>query len=89
MAIRIKIGDRGEITLPHELLEGEPLEEGALLKAHVDEGGNVVLRPISPATFSEYTKDDLETFARENEMPPVLEQRLYSVLSREPRFYGR
>lgn len=89
MTARIRIGDEGELTLPRELLEGNPPEEGTVLRAHVDEGGNVVLRPIVPVPLREYTGEDLETFARENEMSPDLEERLYSLFEREPRFYGR
>ncbi len=89
MANRITVGDEGELTLPRELLEGRPVEEGTVLRAHVDEGGNVILRPIAPVPLREYTGEDLETFARENEMTPAMEERLYSLLKREPRFYGR
>lgn len=89
MAARIKSGDSGEITLPRELLEGKPFEEGDLLKAELDERGNVILRPLFSASLREYTVEDLETFAREDELPPELEQRIHYSLAREPRFYGR
>ncbi len=56
--------------LPRELLEGKPLEEGTVLRAYVDEGGNVVLRPIAPVPLRKYAGEDLETFARENEITP-------------------
>jgi bifunctional DNA-binding transcriptional regulator/antitoxin component of YhaV-PrlF toxin-antitoxin module len=89
MATRIKMGDDGDLTLPRELLEGEPFEEGTVLSAHMDEEGNVILRPLAPVPLREYTGEDLETFAEENEMLPKLEERLYSLIRREPRFYGR
>lgn len=89
MTDRITVGNEGELTFPRELLEGKPPEEGTVLRAHLDEEGNVVLRPIAPVPLSEYSGEDLEMFARENEMTPELERRLYSLLQREPRFYGR
>jgi bifunctional DNA-binding transcriptional regulator/antitoxin component of YhaV-PrlF toxin-antitoxin module len=89
MTDRITVGNEGELTLPRELLEGKPPEEGTVLRAHVDEGGNVILKPVAPVPLREYTGEDLETFARENEMTPEMERRLYSLLEREPRFYGR
>ena len=88
MTNRITVGNEGELTLPRELLEGKPPEEGTVLRVHVDEGGNVIFKPIAPVPLREYTREDLNTFARENEMTTEMEQRLYSLLEREPRSYG-
>lgn len=42
----------------------------------MDEGGKVVLRPIALVPLREYTGEDLEMFARENEMTADVEEPL-------------
>lgn len=39
----------------------------------MDEGGKVVLRPIALVPLREYTGEDMEMFARENEMTADVE----------------
>ena len=89
MSPRITFGEGGEFTVPRELVEGEPVEEGTIMRAHLDEEGNVILRPLAPTAPRRYSIVDREAFAAEDEMTPELEERLERVLAREPRFFRR
>lgn len=89
MATRIKFDKNGELTLPRGLLEGSPVEEGTLMKVHLDPDGNVVLKPVNPLQPRQYEDEDLKMFAEADEMTPELEERLERVLKREPRLFRR
>ena len=90
MTTRIRFNEEGEAILPRELLEGEFVEEGAILKAHRDERGNVVLKRLKAThPVKEYTDADLAAFAEEDEMTPELRRRFDALLKREPRLFGR
>lgn len=89
MTQRIKFDERGEATLPKDMLEDGFLEEDAVLRAHLDESGNVVLRRLPTYQPRSYTEEDLEEFAAEDRMPPRLKERLLTALRREPRLFRR
>ncbi len=89
MATRIRHNDKGDLTLPRDLIEDEAVEEGTVFEAHRDEGGNLVLRRIVGPEGRDYTDEDLAMFAEEDRMTPDLEDRLSSLLSREPRLFRR
>lgn len=89
MATRIRRNNRGDLTLPQELLEDKAVEEGTLFEAHRDAGGDVVLHRITGPTAHEYADEDLAMFAEEDKMTPDLEDRLSRLLSREPRLFRR
>jgi hypothetical protein len=61
----------------------------AAMEVHRNERGDIVLRPIDNWPVREYTNADLEMFAREDELTPELEDRLNSLLEREPRLFRR
>lgn len=76
----IKIGKRGVITLPEEIWEKIRLKEGDMLLANVNPDGSITLRPALPAR--EYTEEELQTFAEEDELPPELAAGVRSFLER-------
>jgi len=49
METRIQLGEAGELTVPRQLMEGQPVEEGTLMRVHLDSEGNVILKPVAPA----------------------------------------
>lgn len=89
MANRIRFDERGEATLPRDMLEDGFLEEDAVLKAHLDESGNVVLRRLPTYQPKRYTEEDLAELAAEDRMPIRLKERLLAALRREPRLFRR
>jgi hypothetical protein len=89
MTTRGKRGEGDELTVPRELFEGETPQEGTVMEVHRNERGDIVLRPIDNWPIREYTNADLEMFAQEDELTPELEDRLNSLLEREPRLFRR
>ncbi len=89
MTIRARRGEGGELTVPRELFEGETPAEGTVMEVHQNERGDVVLRPVVTWPVREYTDADLEMFAEQDELTPELEDRLNSLLEREPRLFRR
>lgn len=89
MTFRAKRGKGGELTVPRELFEGETPADGTVLEVHSNERGDIVLRPVATWFVREYTDADLEMFAEQDELPPELEDRLNSLLEREPRLFRR
>ena len=63
MTNRIRSDERGEATLPGDMLEDGFLENDALLKVHLDESGNAVLRRLPTREPRRYTEEDLAEFA--------------------------
>ncbi len=82
-----KVGKEGEVPLPEGVREEARLKEGDLLSVETKEDGSIVLRPAPPVR--EYTDEDIEMFARANEMTPAEKERFLKWLGREPRFFGR
>ena len=89
MTIRANRGEGGELTVPRELFEGATPAEGTVMEVHRNERGDVVLRPVATWPAREYTEADLEMFAEQDELTPELEDRLNSLLEREPRLFRR
>ncbi len=89
MTIRGNRGEGGELTVPREVFEGDTPREGTMMKVYRNERGDVVLRPIDTWPVREYSDADLEMFAQEDELTPELENRLDSLLKREPRLFRR
>ncbi len=73
-----EVGKRGEVSLPEGVREEARLKEGDLLSIETNPDGSIVLRPAPPVR--EYTDEDIEMFARANEVPPELAARVRAFL---------
>ena len=89
MTERIRFDSKGEAKLPREILEEDFLEEDAVLKAHRNEQGDVVLKRLPTYPTKRYSEEDLAAFAAEDNMSPDLKERFLSALKREPRLFRR
>ncbi len=89
MTTRAKRGEGGELTVPREVFEGDTPAGGTIMEVHRNDRGDVVLRPVVTWPVREYTDADLEMFAEQDELTPELEDRLNSLLEREPRLFRR
>ncbi|MDQ3508834.1 MAG: AbrB/MazE/SpoVT family DNA-binding domain-containing protein [Actinomycetota bacterium] len=87
MASFAKVGKKGEIELPEDVREKARLKEGDSLSVETKEDGSIILRPTPPVR--EYTDEDIEMFAREDETTSEERERFLEWLDREPRFFGR
>ncbi|MBA2376390.1 MAG: AbrB/MazE/SpoVT family DNA-binding domain-containing protein [Rubrobacter sp.] len=87
MASFAKVGKKGEIELPEDVREKARLKEGDSLSVETKEDGSIILRPTPPVR--EYTDEDIEMFAREDETTSEERERFLKWLDREPRFLGR
>lgn len=76
-----EVGKRGEVSLPEGVMEEARLKEGDLLSIETNPDGSIVLRPAPPVR--EYTDEDIEMFARGNEMTPAEKERFRRWLGRE------
>lgn len=82
-----KVGKRGEVEIPEEVREKARLKEGDSLSIETNPDGSIILRPARPVR--EYTDEDIEMFARADEMTPEERERFLEWLDREPRLFGR
>lgn len=70
-----KVGERGEVPLPEDVKEAARLKEGDLLSIETNPDGSITLHRVR-----EYTDEDIEMFARANEIPPELDARVRDFL---------
>ncbi len=73
-----KVGEKGEVPLPENVCEKARIKEGDRLSVEAKPDGSIVLRPYPPVR--EYTDEDIEMFARANEVPPELAERVRAFL---------
>ncbi len=76
----IKIGKRGMVTLPKEIIEKSQLKEGDTLLVDTNPDGSITLRPATALSIREYAEEDLKTFAEEDELSPELAVRVKAFL---------
>ncbi len=73
-----KVGKRGEIELPEDVREKARLKEGDSLSVETNPDGSITLHRVR-----EYTDEDIEMFARANEVPPELAARVRAFLDKK------
>jgi AbrB family looped-hinge helix DNA binding protein len=82
----IKVLSKGVITIPKEFREQLGLEEGDVAKAKI-EGNKLVIQSRKVAQYAEYrtySKEELDQFAKEDQLPEPLASKVEKSLSNLP-----
>jgi AbrB family looped-hinge helix DNA binding protein len=78
----IKLGKKGQVSIPAAILRRLGLEGGGYLIAEASEDGAIVLRPAGVYPIEIYTDERIKEFERENEIDPEMERRVEAFLNR-------
>jgi AbrB family looped-hinge helix DNA binding protein len=71
----VKLGKKGQVSLPAAVLRKLGLEGRATLLVEAAEDGSVILRPAGVYPIELYTEARVREFERENRVAPALEAR--------------
>lgn len=72
----IKLGKKGQVSLPAAVLRKLGLQGRATLLVEATDDGAVILRPAGVYPIELYTDERIKEFERENRVPPELEARV-------------
>lgn len=75
----VKLGRKGQVTLPASLLRRQDLEGDSWLIAEPGENGVIVLRPAAEI----YTDERITEFDREGQIDPDLDRQVQAYLDRD------
>ncbi len=78
----VKLGKKGQVSIPTALLRRLGLEGESWLIAEAGEDGTIVLRPAGVYPIEIYTDERIKEFERENEIDPELERRAKALIDR-------
>lgn len=78
----VKIGKKGQVTIPRRVLEaaGVPPESQLIVESEAD--GSIRLRPAAVYPIELYNDDRVAELGRENRLPDALRDRARKTLSR-------
>lgn len=70
----VKIGKKGQVTIPRRVLEaaGLPAESQVIVESEAD--GSIRLRPAAVYPIELYSDDRIAEFERENRLPDALKE---------------
>ncbi|HSF47325.1 MAG TPA: AbrB/MazE/SpoVT family DNA-binding domain-containing protein [Burkholderiales bacterium] len=78
----IKLGKKGQVSIPAALLSRLGLSDGSTLIAETTEDGAVVLRPAAVYPVELYSEQRIREFEKADAIKPVEEKRLTRALKR-------
>lgn len=71
----VKIGKKGQVSIPRRVLEAAGVEAGSQVVVESDSDGSIRLRPVAIYPIEIYSDERIEEFERENELSDDLERR--------------
>lgn len=72
----VKLGKKGQVTIPKAVLRRAGIVENAPLLVAAASDGSIVLRQAGVYPIELYTDERIAEFERENAIPPELERRV-------------
>ncbi len=81
----VKLGKKGQLNVPREVMERLGLHGGDMLLLEVDEEGAIVLRPTGVYPLEIYSDRRLAEFAEADELTSEEKGRLYKAGLRDGR----
>lgn len=78
----VKLGKKGQVSIPAALMRRLGLEGDSWLIAETSDDGALVLRPAGVYPIEIYTDERIKEFERENEVDPAIEKRVREFLDR-------
>jgi len=78
----VKIGKKGQVTIPRRVLEeaGLPAESQVIVESDAD--GSIRLRPAAVYPIAMYSDKRIDEFERENQLPDTLRERARKARNR-------
>lgn len=81
----VRLGKKGQITLPKPILEQAGIAEDAPLLVAAAPDGSIVLRPAGVYPIELYTDERIREFERENSITPELAARVERLIKSKRR----
>ena len=78
----IKIGKKGQITLPKAILRAAGIPDEAHMMVEATGDGAIVLRQVAGYPIETYTEGRIEEFEKANEIPAPMKRRVEASLKR-------
>ncbi|QKK01226.1 MAG: AbrB/MazE/SpoVT family DNA-binding domain-containing protein [Pseudomonadota bacterium] len=72
----VKIGKKGQVSIPRRVLEAAGVEAGSQVVVESDSDGSIRLRPVAIYPIEIYSEERIDEFERENELSDDLERRV-------------
>jgi len=76
----VKLGKKGQVTIPRAILRSVGLTGDAPLLVEVTPEGAILLRPAAVYPIEIYSDERMAEFERENAVPPDLQARVRASL---------
>jgi AbrB family looped-hinge helix DNA binding protein len=77
----IKLGKKGQITIPKSILRAIGLSGEAPLLVETTSDGDIILRQVGVCPVELYTDERIREFEEQNMIPPDLEARINTFLT--------
>lgn len=71
----VKIGNKGQVSLPRRVLEAAGIEAGSQVIVESDADGSIRLRPAAIYPVEIYSDERIAEFERENQLSDALKRR--------------
>lgn len=81
----VKIGRKGQITIPKPVLKAAGLKAEAQLLVDAEADGTIRLRPAAVYPIERYSDERIAEFERENSAPPEVIKRADRLLKKRRR----
>lgn len=80
----VKIGKKGQVSIPHRVLEAAGVEAGSQVIVESDTDGSIRLRPVAIYPIEIYSGERIAEFERENELSDALKRRVRQATKNSP-----
>ncbi len=81
----IKLGKKGQLTIPKAILRATGIDDGAPLLVETTRDGAIILRQAAVYPIELYTEERLAEFEKLNTVPPGLETRVKTFLEKKKK----
>lgn len=78
----IKLGKKGQVTIPKAILQSVGLHDEAPLLVETTGDGAIVLRPAAVYPIEIYSPQRIEEFERDNAVPEATQKKLRKLLKK-------
>ncbi len=72
----IKLGKKGQLTIPRSILQGLGLTDESALLVDTTDDGAIMLRPAAVYPIEIYSDERIEAFEQENQVPDAILERV-------------
>lgn len=77
----VKLGKKGQITIPRSVLRSAGLDEDATLMVETTEDGAITLRPVAVYPIEIYSEHRIAEFEATNAVPETLRRKVERLIA--------